>query len=206
MMPIMPRAASSRPAAAEPGTRKQQTHDRIVREAAALIRASGYHGTGVADIMKAAGLTHGGFYAHFPSRDALLAEAHDQAAKDAVQALQSVVDAAPPQRRLHKLVEAYLGERHADDIAAGCPVAALGSELPRQSAELRATATRRIKDMVDLVARLHPEWGQVRAHHDALATVSAMVGALILARAVDDPRLADELRQATRDHLLNPTP
>jgi len=83
----------------------------------------------------------------------------------------------------------------------GCPIAALGSEMPRQAPEVRRAATRRIKEMIDVVARQLPDWGQPAAHERALATVATSVGALLLARAVDDPKLSDALLEAARKHL-----
>lgn len=182
-------------------SRKEQTHERIVETAARAIRRSGYDGTSVADIMQEAGLTHGGFYAHFPSRQAMLAEAADRAGAEALAASAKVVAAAPPDEALRSLVCAYLSRAHVEQVAAGCPVAALGSEMPRQAPEVRRAATRRIKEMIDLVARQSPEWGQPGAHEHALAMVATMVGALMLARAVDDPKLSDALLDAARKHL-----
>ena len=183
-------------------SRKEATHERIVEAAARAIRRSGYGGTGVADIMKAAGLTHGGFYAHFASREAMLAEAADRAGAEAVATSASIAAAAPPQNALPSLVRAYLSKEHLESIERGCPVAALGSEMPRQAPEVRRAATRRIKEMIDLVARQSPEWGQPGAHERALVTVATMVGALLLARAVDDARLSDSLREAALNHLV----
>ena len=177
-------------------SRKEATHERIVDAAARAIRRSGYGGTGVADIMKEAGLTHGGFYAHFASREAMLAEAADRAGAESVAALARIAAAAPPQQALQALVRAYLSKAHVDSAETGCPVAALGSEMPRQAPEVRRAATRRIKEMIDLVARQSPDWGQPGAHEHALVTVATMVGTLLLARAVDDPRLSDALRKA----------
>ena len=180
---------------------KQATHDRIVEVAARAIRRSGYGGTGVADIMKEAGLTHGGFYAHFDSREALLAEAADRAGAQAVAASAGVVAAAPPDQGLQALLQAYLSQAHLGAVETGCPVAALGSEMPRQSASVRRAATRRIKEMIDLVARQSPDWGQPEAHERALVSVATMVGTLILARAVDDPALSDALCSAALKRL-----
>ena len=182
--------------------RKEATHDRIVEAAARAIRRSGYNGTGVADIMKDAGLTHGGFYAHFGSREAMLAEAADRAGAEAVVASARIAASASPQRALLELVRAYLSRAHVEDIERGCPVAALGSEMPRQAPEVRRAATRRIKEMIDLVARQSPDWGQPNAHERALVTVATMVGALILSRAVDDARLSDAMREAAVKHLV----
>jgi AcrR family transcriptional regulator len=181
---------------------KEATHDRIVDAAARAIRRSGYNGTGVADIMKAAGLTHGGFYAHFPSREAMLAEAADRAGGESVAMMERIASSLPPRQALPAMMQAYLSDEHLAAIETGCATAALGSEMPRQAPEVRRAATRRIKEMIDLVARQSSDWGQPGAHEHALFSVATMVGALILARAVDDPKLADGLREAALKHLL----
>jgi AcrR family transcriptional regulator len=172
-----------------------------VEVAARAIRRSGYDGTSVADIMKEAGLTHGGFYAHFRSREAMLAEAADRAGAESVAASTRVVAAAPPERALQALLRAYLSAQHVKSAEMGCPIAALGSETPRQPPEVRRAATRRIKEMIDVVARLLPDWGHPGAHEAALATVATAVGALLLARAVDDPKLSQALLAAALKHL-----
>jgi TetR/AcrR family transcriptional regulator, transcriptional repressor for nem operon len=182
-------------------SRKEATHERIVEVAARAIRRTGYGGAGVADIMKDAGLTHGGFYAHFASREAMLAEAADRAGAEAVAQMARIAAAAPPQQALQAMMRAYLSQEHVEAAETGCPVAALGSEMPRQSPQVRRAATRRIKEMIDLVARQSPEWGQPGAHERALVTVVTMVGALVLARAVDDPKLSGALRKAALKHL-----
>ncbi len=169
--------------------------------AARAIRRSGYGGAGVADIMKEAGLTHGGFYAHFASREAMLVEAADRAGADGVAAVARIAAAAPPKHALEALLSAYLSTAHVEGVETGCAVAALGSEMPRQAPEVRRAATRRIKEMIDLVARQSPDWGQRGAHEHALVSVATMVGALVLARAVDDRRLSDSLREAALKHL-----
>lgn len=175
---------------------KEASHERIVQVAARAIRRSGYNGTGVADIMKEAGLTHGAFYAHFESREAMLAEAADRAGAESNAFAASVVAAVPPEQALQALMQVYLSKEHLAGIETGCPVSALGSEMPRQSPEVRRAATRRIKEMIDLVARQSPDWGQPGAHERALVTVATMVGTLMLARAVDDPALSDSLCSA----------
>ena len=180
---------------------KEATHDRIVEAAARAIRRSGYNGTGVADIMKDAGLTHGGFYAHFPSREAMLAEAADRAGSESTATMERIAATSPPQRALQAMMQAYLSKAHVEGVETGCATAALGSEMPRQAPEVRRAATRRIKEMIDLVARQSPDWGQPGAHERALFTVATMVGTLVLARAVDDPKLSDALREAALNHL-----
>jgi TetR/AcrR family transcriptional regulator, transcriptional repressor for nem operon len=182
-------------------TAKEASHERILVAAARAIRRSGYDGTGVADIMKEAGLTHGAFYAHFASREAMLAEAADRAAAESYAVATDVIATVPQHQALEALVRAYLSKEHLEGIEAGCPVSALGSEMPRQSPEVRHVATRRIKEMVDLVARQLPDWGQPSAHERALVTVATMVGTLMLARAVDDAALSDALCSAALKSL-----
>jgi TetR/AcrR family transcriptional regulator, transcriptional repressor for nem operon len=180
---------------------REATHDRIVAAAARAIRRSGYNGTGVADIMKDAGLTHGGFYAHFPSREAMLAEAADRAGGESVAMMERIAATSPPQQALQAMMQAYLSKAHVEGVETGCATAALGSEMPRQTPQVRRVATRRIKEMIDLVARQSPDWGQPGGHERALVAVATMVGALVLARAVDDAKLSDALRKATLKHL-----
>lgn len=182
-------------------TSKEATHDRILDAAARAIRRSGYNGTGVADIMKDAGLTHGGFYAHFPSREAMLAEAADRAAGESVAMMERIAASLPPPQALSAMMQAYLSKEHLEEIETGCATAALGSEMPRQTPEVRRAHTRRIKEMIDLVARQSPDWGQPGAHEHALVTIATMVGTLVLARAVDDQKLSDALREAALKHL-----
>jgi TetR/AcrR family transcriptional regulator, transcriptional repressor for nem operon len=182
-------------------SRKEATHERIVKTAARAIRRSGYRGAGVAEIMKEAGLTHGGFYAHFDSREGMLAEAADRAGADGMAGLAQVAAAAPPKKALEAMLRAYLSKEHVEGVETGCAIAALGSEMPRQAPRVRRAATGRIKEMIDLVARQSPDWGQPGAHQRALVTVATMLGALVLARAVDELQLSDALRQAALKHL-----
>jgi AcrR family transcriptional regulator len=178
-------------------SRKEVTHERIVEVAARVIRRSGYDGTGVADIMKEAGLTHGGFYAHFESRDALLAEAGDHAGAESVALAARVAASAPPGQALQAMMQAYLSSEHIEAIETGCPVSALGSEMPRQAPEVRRAATIHIKEMIDLFARQMPDWGQPEAHEQAMALVCSLIGTTMIARAVDDSKLSAALCAAT---------
>jgi TetR/AcrR family transcriptional regulator, transcriptional repressor for nem operon len=180
---------------------KEASHERIVSVAARAIRRSGYDGTGVADIMKEAGLTHGAFYAHFPSREAMLAEAANRACAESAAAVADVVSRVPPGQALASMLRTYLSREHLEHVEAGCPLAALGSETPRQAPEVRRATTRHVKEMIDLVARQSPDWGQPGAHERALLTVAAMVGTLLLARAVDEPALSDSLCEAALKYL-----
>ena len=180
---------------------KEASHERIVSAAARAIRRSGYGGTGVADIMKEAGLTHGAFYAHFESREAMLAEAASRACAESAAVAVNVAASVPPEQALALMLRTYLSPEHVAQVELGCPLAALGSETPRQAPEVRRVTTRHVKEMIDLVARQSPDWGQPGAHEGALATVATMVGALLLARAVDEPALSSSLCEAALKHL-----
>ncbi|WP_457323348.1 TetR/AcrR family transcriptional regulator [Roseateles sp. P5_E11] len=196
MMSVMRNTASNARAAA-----KEASHERIVSAAARAIRRSGYDGTGVADIMKEAGLTHGAFYAHFPSREAMLAEAAGLACAQAAAAVADAVAHTPPDKTLETMLHAYLSKAHVEQVELGCPLAALGSETSRQAPEVRRVTTRHIKAMVDLIARQSPDWGQPAAHEHALVTLATMVGALLLARAVDEPALSSSMLDAALKRL-----
>lgn len=182
---------------------KEASHERIVNAAAKAIRRSGYDGTGVADIMKEAGLTHGAFYAHFESREAMLAEAADRAGAEANALAASIVGTVAPDQALQALIRVYLSKEHLVNIETGCPNSALCSEMPRQSPEVRLAATHRIKEMVDLIARQFPDSGQQVAYERALTTMATLVGTLALARAVDDAALSDAWCSATLKSLAS---
>ncbi|MEN5160322.1 TetR/AcrR family transcriptional regulator [Achromobacter spanius] len=183
-------------------SRKEQSHERIVDAAARAIRRAGYSGVGVADVMKEAGLTHGGFYAHFPSRDALLAAAMERAGQDGAARLSQNMarrraEGASP---LRAWVEAYLSESHLTGCERGCPVAALASEIPRQSDDVREVAASRVQRLMEAVQQVLPAQA---GEHAAAAVLSTLVGALQLARALgDNPRgraVLASARQAVLD-------
>lgn len=180
-------------------TRKELTHERIVETAARAIRRAGFQGVGVADIMKEAGLTHGGFYAHFPSRNALLAEALERAGRDgAVRIVEQAERArARGQSAFRALVDGYLSERHLGATESGCAVAALASEMPRQSSDVREAAGQRVRNLIATVARALP----APAADSAALVASQMVGALQLARALPGAE-GKALLAATRRGLL----
>ena len=182
---------------------KDATHERILSAAARAIRRSGYAGTGVADIMKEAGLTHGAFYSHFASREAMLAEAAAVACAESAANAVELAAGTPADKALESMLAAYLSKAHVEQLEEGCPLAALGSETSRQAPEVRRVVTRHIKAMVDLLARQSPDWGQPGAHERALVTLSTLVGAVVLARAVDEPGLSDSLREAALRHLTS---
>jgi len=182
-------------------TRKQLTHDRIVDTAARVLRETGFHGVGVADVMQRAGLTHGGFYAHFPSRDALLAEALQRAGEDSRLRLDRSIAArqAKGASRLRALVESYLSEPHLKAVDSGCPVAALASEMPRQSEAVREAAQARVESLMAAVDAALPP-GQAAGTAGIVA--AQMIGALQIARALGDNASGRRQLAAARHFLL----
>lgn len=181
---------------------KDAAHERIVEVGAGAIRRHGFNGIGIADLMKQAGLTHGGFYFHFASREAMLAELINRAGAQAVETFLHIMAVAPAGRAHQALLEAYLSDAHVRDPAQGCPVAALGTEIPRQSPAVRHAATQRIQALLEIVARHAADADSSAACESALATAATMIGAVVLARAVDQPALSEAVLRAARRHLL----
>ncbi len=186
---------------AGPASRKELSHERIVDAAARAIRREGYAGVGVADVMKEAGLTHGGFYAHFPSRDAMLVAAMERAGRDgAARMTQGMArrraEGASP---LRALVESYLSETHLTSCEGGCPISALASEMPRQSPEVRGMSASRVQGLVEVVGRALPADA---APHVAMAVTSNLVGAIQLARALGDNAQGRAMLAAARESIL----
>jgi AcrR family transcriptional regulator len=184
-----------------PPTRREVTHDRIVEVAARTLRRNGYAGVGVADVMKQAGLTHGGFYAHFESRDALLAEAIARAGRDSAAAMGQRIEASRARggSALRALVDSYLSDAHLSGTESGCVVAALSSEMPRQSPALLAPAAERVRKLIALVQRALPEGG---SKEQAMVVVSTMVGSLQLARTLGANAQGKAVLAAARSALL----
>lgn len=182
-------------------SRKALTHERILDTAARAIRRAGFQGVGVADIMKEAGLTHGGFYAHFASRDALLVEALEHAGRQSAERIArgNAVREAKGASPFRALIEGYLSDRHLSSTEDGCAVAALASEMPRQAPEVRAAAAQRVRGLVERVGRTLPVSA---APGTATAVASQMVGALQLARALGNNAEGRALLAANRSALL----
>src|SRR6201991_1515249 len=131
---------------------KQETHARIVRKASVRLREKGAHGVGVADLMKEAGLTHGGFYAHFDSREALLIEAFAYAMDRSMEHWRKTAEQTSPEKRLSMIVDSYLTTTHRDDPGRGCAVPTLGAEIARESPKTRKAFAAKLEQMIDMVA------------------------------------------------------
>jgi TetR/AcrR family transcriptional regulator, transcriptional repressor for nem operon len=177
---------------------KAKSHERIVDIASARIRESGTATPGVAEIMQAAGLTHGGFYKHFGSRDDLVAEAVDRTFAQTEEALRPVTDGA--EDPLAAFVDWYLSAEHRDHPAAGCGVVALGGDVVRGDARIRASYTEQVRRYLGHLEAWLDGSDQDRRGR-ATVMLSTLVGALLVARAVDDPALSDEILADVRAAL-----
>jgi TetR/AcrR family transcriptional repressor of nem operon len=175
--------------------------DRIIDAAGALFREKGFNGIGVADIMTAADLTHGGFYGHFASKDDLVAQA-SQRAMDRAAVNWGNVAAKAPKNPFAALLDHYLSPRHRDDPGHGCAFAALSGDAARCGKPVQAAFARGLEPLIAIVADAIPEASKAARRRKAIAAVAELVGALMLARAVGDTALSDEILRAARQQLL----
>lgn len=175
--------------------------ERIIDAAGALFRANGFGGIGVAEIMKAADLTHGGFYGHFASKDDLVAQASRRTMDRAAANWAKVARSAPDQAYA-ALLQHYLSAQHRDDPAQGCAFASLGSDAARSGAAVRAAFADGLESLLDILAQSLPGKSKASRRRKALTTMAALVGALTLARAVEGAPLSDEMIDAVRRELL----
>lgn len=174
--------------------------ERIVEAAARLFREKGYDGIGVADLMKGAGLTHGGFYGHFESKEALLAEACAKALDGSVERWQKIA-AKAPEAALDQIAANYLSAEHRDHPGHGCAVTSLGADVARLGPPARKALTDGARGQIEVLTELVPGEDAAGRRKKALATYAAMVGAIVLARAVDDKALSEEVLQAVAETL-----
>jgi TetR/AcrR family transcriptional repressor of nem operon len=164
---------------------------RILDVASRLFRDKGFDAVSVAEVMNAAGLTHGGFYGHFSSKDDLIAQtlAHVLAAH------------AGGGGDFRAYVDAYLSPRHRDNCAGGCPTAGLAAAIRHQTPAARSAMTEGLRSQIDRIGKALPGLDAADRRRVAIGSFAAMVGAVILARAVDDPALSDEVLEQTRDWI-----
>lgn len=180
-----------------------ENRERIIDAAGALFRERGFEGIGVADIMKAADLTHGGFYGHFTSKDDLVAQASQRAMARAAENWWKVI-ANAPNDPYAALLKHYLSPRHRDDRGHGCVFAALSGDAARCGKSVRSAFARGLEPLIEVVAKAVPGRSKAVRRRKAVAAVAELVGALILARAVDDISLSNEILEAARHELLDP--
>jgi TetR/AcrR family transcriptional regulator, transcriptional repressor for nem operon len=184
---------------------KLETHARIVKKASVRLREKGAHGIGVADLMKDAGLTHGGFYAHFDSREALVIEAFAYAMDRGTERWRKLAEATPADKRLATLVASYLTPLHRDDPGHGCAIPTLGAEIARESPKTRKAFAAKLEQMIDLFTAQMVDLPPKQARRKAMATIATMMGTLVLARIAGNGEFSDEILGAGRDALLERT-
>ena len=178
---------------------KQETHTRIVRKASVRLREKGAHGIGVADLMKEAGLTHGGFYAHFDSREALVIEAFNYAMDRSTERWRKLAEETPPEKRFAAIVDSYLTTLHRDDPGHGCAVPTLGPEIARESAKTRKAFAARLDEMIEMMADQVPELPRKAARAQAIAALATMAGALVLSRVAGSGEFSEEILGVGRE-------
>jgi TetR/AcrR family transcriptional repressor of nem operon len=178
-----------------------KTRERILRAAAAEFRRKGIVATGLSDLMTAAGLTHGGFYKHFESKDQLVAEACAEALESPIEMMAAAASGKTRGGGLKAAAATYLSTEHRDAPADGCPLAALGSEIARCDGKTRVAATEGFLRLVDIIAGQIGKAPPNVARHQALVAVSTMIGALTMSRIVTDPKLSDEILHQAQKHL-----
>jgi len=181
---------------------KAKTRRRIVRNAARQIRAKGLAGPGVATVMKASGLTVGGFYKHFASRDDLLAQAVEEGLSDFGGKLMAAVSQAPPAQRWREIVKWYLTLDHCEHSDTGCPVAALAPEIARASPAVKKRVAGIMKERRGRLTALMPGKTVAEQEKNFIVIFSAMAGAVAVARIMPDPSERRAILTSVRDHLL----
>jgi TetR/AcrR family transcriptional regulator, transcriptional repressor for nem operon len=181
---------------------KQETHARIVRKASIRLREKGAHGIGVADLMKEAGLTHGGFYAHFDSRDALVVEAFAYAMDRSLEHWRKLTGEIAPEKRLAMIIDTYLTPTHRDDPGHGCAITSLGAEIARESPKTRRAFALKMEQLIDLIADQIQEMPRKAARKQATSLLATMMGTLVLSRIAGSGELSDEVLQAGKEAAL----
>ncbi len=182
---------------------KTQTHARIVKRASVKLREKGAHGIGVADLMKEAGLTHGGFYAHFDSRDALVIEAFTHAMDRSTEHWRKQTETTPAEKRLSTIVNSYLSTLHRDNPGQGCAVPTLGAEIARESTKTRRAFAVRMQQMIEMLAKQFHGVPPKTARKQAMAAMATMMGSLVMARIAGTSELSDEILKSGRDAILD---
>jgi TetR/AcrR family transcriptional regulator, transcriptional repressor for nem operon len=171
---------------------KAATHDRILDIAAARIRRDGINGLAVAELMNEAGLTHGGFYRHFDSREQLIAEAAQRALTQG-SAWTIAAGQLGGQVGFAALIDGYLSTRHRDHPEAGCGVAGVAADAARVGGPAQASYSRQVKECLAVIADLIDNPDHQAGQREAVLTLSVLVGAISIARAVDDPDLSEQI-------------
>jgi TetR/AcrR family transcriptional repressor of nem operon len=182
---------------------KAETHKQIVEAAAQEFRSKGLQGIGIADLMSQVGLTHGGFYAHFKDRDALVEEAAVCAATQSFGRLLEAAGSARHGKEVEAILNYYLSPEHRDDFGFGCLLPALAADIARQPDSVRSVFTKSLTENVDKFAYYMPATDHKTKLSQAMMLISGMAGGVLIARAINDPKLSKMLLDSVRFQLLN---
>jgi len=185
-----------------PPEHKQVTRERVLRSAGRALRREGPDKVAVADVMREAGLTHGGFYAHFGSKDDLLARAIESMFDEVLAAFEKGTAGKPPREALQGYVKRYLTLAHCDTRESGCPIAALATDIPRMNVEARRAFEAGSARLASAIAGLLRELQVPDAGAAATSLLAELVGSLVLARCASDPATAERLLEASRSQVL----
>jgi TetR/AcrR family transcriptional repressor of nem operon len=182
-------------------THKQETRKKVVRAAAAAVRAKGPDGVSLAEIMAEAGLTHGGFYAHFPNKEALIAAAVEEAFGQSHRRFTRMTEGMAADEALTTFVDSYVSTEHRNHPQRGCPISTLANDLPRQGPMARSAFDTGVANLIGRLEAWLPQPDLAARRSLAISLVAEMAGAVALARAVSDEDLAEELLQASRARI-----
>jgi TetR/AcrR family transcriptional regulator, transcriptional repressor for nem operon len=180
---------------------KERTHRQILAEAANAIRTKGPDRVGVAEVMSKLGLTHGGFYAHFASKDDLIAQAITSMFDQGFANFLLKTEGLEPKQALEAYVDWYLSTAHRDALNRGCPLASVSGDLPRLPEAARMRYTEGLERLVSGATKLLKKLGKKNAEALAFSVISEMAGALTLARAIMDPERSDRMLRTSREMI-----
>jgi TetR/AcrR family transcriptional repressor of nem operon len=179
-------------------THKEETRKKVVRAAAAAMRAKGPDGVGVAEVMAEAGLTHGGFYAHFPNKEALVAAAVEEAFGQSRRRFARMTEGMDREAALGAFIDAYVSLDHRNNPQRGCPISTLANDLPRQGPAVRNAFDAGVEGLIGRLESWLPEGDGAAQRSLASSMMAEMAGAVALSRAVSDEALAEQLLDASR--------
>lgn len=182
---------------------KAEVHQQIVEDAARQVRAEGLTGAGVATIMRRTGLTHGGFYKHFESKEELLTESVAEAFRNFADRLASVAQQSGPETPWRAIIKEYLNVKHCEHVEQGCPLSALAPEMARTDKKMRGEIVAELIKYKDMMTPFMPGGRKADKERNFFVIFSAMTGALQLARIIPDPGAQEKILASTREFLLS---
>ena len=182
---------------------KARTHAQLLKEATEQFRSQGLQGTGIAKLMGQVGLTHGGFYGHFEGKDDLVAATVTRMFEEVVEYRRKAIEGAPKGKELAAIVNSYLSEAHRDHPEKGCVISVLAPEIARQSTSVRRAYTKGFNSQIDKLAVYMPGADVEERRRNARLLISGMSGTMMIARAVNDPQLSNQILAQAREFYIS---